>query len=436
MSARGLIRRAVGVVVHNWPLKVAAIVLASLLYVGLVASQDSNTLEGPITIRIDKPANTEVTNQVRDVDRIRYIAPSGVPRQRVSDFQVSIDLSNVQPDGQPATVRVQVTPLDPRVTIVDVQPQDVQVVLDEVASKTVPVHVEPGPPPSGIQVGEVTYDPTTLTVTGPSMVVRQVVAARVDVPLDRGNLNVDSEIDARPINAAGDVVTGVNFEPRTVHVTIPLYTNRESRTLPVNPVVTGNPAPGFRIAGIRVDPQVVTVEGNGDRLATLTQADTAPIALFGATSDVTEIVAYALPSGVTATGSGTATVTVRVEAVTETRTYTAGFRLDGLDSGLTYALSDNQVLMTLYGSVADLDRLSSAPLVVGLGVAGLGPGSHSVPVVPSLPSGVTVASLSPRSVTVTITAPPSPPPSPTATSGAAFTEPPTGTPGQTPTPAP
>jgi YbbR domain-containing protein len=435
VNARGAIRRAVGVVLHNWPLKVAAIVLASLLYVGLVASQDSNTLQGPITITIDnRPANTVVTNQIRDVDQIRYIAPSGVPRQRTADFQVTVDLSNVQPDGQPATVRVQVTPLDPRVTIVEVRPQNVQVVLDELASKTVPVRVEPGPAPSGIQVGEVTKDPTEVDVTGPSMVVSQVVAARVDVSLDRGNLNVDSEIDALPINDAGDVVTGVNLEPRTVHVTIPLYTNRGSRTLPVNPVVTGDPAPGFRIASITVDPQVVTVEGNGDRLATLTQADTAPIALFGATSDVTEIVAYALPTGVSATGTGTVTVTVRVEAVTETRTYTAGLRLDGSDSGLTYAVSDNQVLMTLYGSVADLDRLSSAPLVVGLNVAGLAPGKHDVPVVPSLPSGVTVASLSPRSVTVTITAPPSP--SPTATPGATLSEPPAGTPGQTPSAAP
>ncbi len=435
MNARRAIRRTADVVLHNWPLKVGAIVLASLLYVGLVASQDSNTLQGPIPIAIDhRPANTVVTNTIRDVDQIRYIAPAGVPRQRVGDFLVTIDLSNVQPDGQPATVRVLVTPLDPRVTIVEVQPRDVQVVLDEEASKTVPVRVEPGPAPSGIQVGAVSYEPTEVDVTGPSTVVSQVVAARVNVSLDRGNLNVDSEIDALPINDAGDVVTGVTLEPRTVHVTIPLYTNRESRTLPVNPVVTGSPAPGFRIASVTVDPQVVTVEGNGDRLATLTQADTAPIAMFGATSDVTEIVAYALPTGVSATGPGTATVTVHVEAVTETRTYSAGLRLDGSDSRLTYALSDDQVLMTLYGSVADLDRLSSAPIVVGLNVAGLAPGTHNVPVVPSLPSGVTVASMSPRSVTVTITAPPSP--SPTPTPAATFTEPPTNAPSQTLSPAP
>ncbi len=431
MNVGRTVRRAVGIVVHNWPLKVAAIALATLLYAGLVASQDTTTLQGPITVlAVNKPADSVVTNQLRDVDQIRYLAPAGVPRQRAEDFRATVDLTNVKPDGQPATVRVMVTALDPRVSIVDVQPRQIQVILDSSLTKSVPVRVERGPAPPGVQVGETTYEPTQVKVTGPSSVVAQVVAARVTVTLDSSGLDVDSEIDARPINDAGEIVSGVDVEPRTVHVTIPLFTDKQSRTLPVNPVVTGQPAPGFRIASVKVNPQVVSVEGDADQLTSLTEADTAPVALFGATSDVTQAVTLALPTGVVPTGPATIVVTVHVEAVTETRTYTAGLRLDGREPGLTYDLSDNEVLMTLYGSVADLDRLSSAPLVVGLNVAGLGAGDHVVPVVPSLPTGVTVAALSPATVTVTITGPASPSPGPTAsplpespTAGPTATEP-------------
>ena len=77
---------------------------------------------------------------------------------------------------------------------------------------------------------------------------------------------------------------------------------------------------------------------------------------------------------------------MRIEALTETRTYSAGIRLDGREPGLEYSLSESQVLLTLFGPVADLDRLSAAPIVVGVNVAGLAPGTHDVPVVPSLPS--------------------------------------------------
>ena len=66
------LRRAVGLVVHNWPLKVAAVVLATLLYAGLVASQDSSVIQGPIVVTVqNQPPRTVITNQLRDVDSIR-----------------------------------------------------------------------------------------------------------------------------------------------------------------------------------------------------------------------------------------------------------------------------------------------------------------------------------------------------------------------------
>lgn len=412
MNARRVAHWVVGLIVNNWPLKIAAIALATVLYAGLVASQDANVLQGPITVRpLNVPSGTVITNEpLHDVDQIRYLAPTGVPRQRAEDFRATVDLSNVKPDGQPATVRVMVTAIDPRVTIVEVQPQQIQVILDDLVSKTVPVRVVRGPAPSGVEVGAATLDPPEVTVTGAATDVSQVVRATVTVNLDASGLDVDSEIDARPVDGAGQIISGVDVEPRTVHVTIPVFTNKQSRTVPVNPIVTGSPAPGFRIASVTTDPQVISLTGDADQLASLSEADTAPVALFGATGDVTQTVSLALPTGVVPTGLATVTVTVQLEAVTETRTYTAGIRLDGREPGFDYALSDDHVLLTLYGSIADLDRLSSVPLVVGINVTGLSSGAHEVPVVPSLPSGVTVAAMSPPTLEITVTPPATPTP--------------------------
>jgi YbbR domain-containing protein len=431
MTVRTLLTRFVHVIVHNWPLKLAAIALATLLYAGLVASQDTNTLTGPVTVTtINQPPDTVVTNQLRDVEQIRYLASSDVPRLRVEDFKATVDLTNVKPNGEPTSVNVVVSSIYPQVTIVEVTPRSIQVVLDTLQQKSVPVHVERSAVPNGVTVGNTTVDPAAVLVSGPATLVDQVVAARVVATLDPSGLNVDSDLDATPVDSAGNVVSGVDVEPSTVHVTIPLFTDKQTRTLPVNPIVTGAPAPGFRIAAIKVDPQTVLVEGDGDQLASITEVDTAPVALFGATSDVTQTVALALPTGVVPTGVAMVSVTVTVEPVTETRTYTAGLRLDGRETGYDYQLSADRVLMTLYGSVADLDRLSSAPLVLGLNVAGLGPGSHKLNVVPSLPSGVTVAAQSPETVTVLITALATPSPAtPTPAASAAPDATPSPTPG-------
>jgi YbbR domain-containing protein len=399
-------RRSVRFVVHNWPLKLAAIALATLLYAGLVASQDSSTFPGPVTvIAQNQPPDTVITNQLRDVESIRYLAPAGAQRPRAGDFRATIDLTNVKPDGNPVNVPVRVTPVDPDITVLEVTPRTVQVVLDTSSSKIVPVRVERGPAPEGTDVGETVYEPGQVMITGATSAVERVVAVLVTVTLDPNGLDVDREIEARPIDTNGEVVTGVDVDPRTVLVQIPLYTNKESRTLPVNPIITGAPAPGFRIAAIEVDPLVVTVEGDADQLTALTQVDTAPVAIFGSTSDVEQRVVLTLPSGIVATGSGTVTVAVRIEPVTETRTYSAGIRLDGADPDLQYDLQDESVLLTLFGSVADLDQLGSAPLVVGVNVAGLDPGPHEVSVVPVIPSGVTVAAIDPATVTVVVAGP-------------------------------
>ena len=409
-------RRVVGFVIHNWPLKLAAIGLATLLYAGLVASQDSNTYPGPITVLpVNQPAGTVITNQWKDVEQIQYIAPADLGRLRADDFRATVDLANVKPDGNPVSLRVNVTAVDPRVTILDFRPRTIQVILDTKVSKTVKVIVTQSEPPPNLQVGEATVTPPEVVVTGPSAAVNLVVNARVTATIDGSGVNVDRDVTPDAVDAAGEVVTGVNLDPSSVHVKIPVYTNLENRTLPVNPIVTGTPAAGFRIGSVDVSPLVVSVEGDQAQLQDLVAADTAPVPVSGATRDVTSQVAYSLPTGVSVIGDQTAKVTVHIEAVTETRTFVAGIRLDGRQAALQYEASETRVLLTLFGSTADLDRLAASPLVVALNVADLGPGAHDVPVVPSLPSAVTVAATSPETVTVTVTERPTPAPLPTAT---------------------
>src|SRR4029079_3466980 len=162
----------------------------------------------------------------------------------------------------------------------------------------------------GIQVGETTYEPQTVTIRGAASAVARVVAAAVAVVLDPQGFDVDREVEAHPVDANGEQVTGIDVEPGTIHVQIPLFTDKESRTLPVNPVISGAPAPGFRIAGITVDPATVTVEGDAEQLTTLIQVDTAPVSVAGATAGVTQSVALAPPNGISTTSAGSVTVEV------------------------------------------------------------------------------------------------------------------------------
>ncbi len=185
----------------------------------------------------------------------------------------------------------------------------------------------------------------------------------------------------------------------------------QSKTLPVNPIVTGTPATGFQVESVTVSPPVVLVEGDADALAALAAVDTDPVSISGASTDLSRSVPLDLPDGVDAVSGGTVTVTVTFQAVAATRTYTAGIVLSGARDDRTYTLSTGSVLITVGGTVAALDALDPRSLAVIADVDGLGPGTHKVKLKISLPADVKLVAVSPPEVTVTVAENLPPPPS-------------------------
>lgn len=405
--------RILALLVHNWPLKLAAVGLATLLYGGLVVSQSTRTLSD-IVIPVDtvgQPADSFLLTSIDPVTEIRYFAPSDT-RPLSSDFEASIDLSGIQPGSGPQRVPVRVVSTDTRIRIVGVQPDEVTVNLDTVGRKSVDVVVEHNPAPNGLELGEQSADPEKVEVFGPASVIDRVVAARASVIIQVTGIDVDQDVELVAIDELGEAVPQVNLEPRTSRITIPVFSDRETRTLPVNPVVTGDPAAGFEIESVTVDPPVMLVEGDADQLAGLVRVDTDQISMTGVSSDRTVRVGLDLPTGVLAVDDGQVQVAIAIRPVTATRSFSAGFRLIGAVRGLSYAVDTDRILVTIGGSVADLDRLSGSAIVVDLDVAGLQPGTEIVSVTMVPPTGTTLVSASPSTVSVTIAAAtPSPTPS-------------------------
>ena len=68
--------RVLGFILHNWPLKLAAIALATILYAGLVLSQNARVWPGRVPIQVfNQPSTAFIVGQLEDVTNIRYFAP-------------------------------------------------------------------------------------------------------------------------------------------------------------------------------------------------------------------------------------------------------------------------------------------------------------------------------------------------------------------------
>jgi YbbR domain-containing protein len=424
--------RVFRLLVRNWPLRLGALALAIVLYIGLVVSQNARVWPGQIPIEaINQPPGTFIMASLGDMTSVRYLAPVDVAMQVTShSFVATADLSGIQSDtgSTPVSVPVRVIAPDQRIQVIGWEPLTVAVRLDPVVSRVVPLRVDRGNIPAGFTASDPVVDRTTVTVRGAQSLVARVAAAVARVSIDASGINVDSDVDLVAVDDRGDVVSPVNLEPSRVHVKIQVGEELLSRTVPVVPSMTGDLALGYSVRDVTINPLTVTVTGEASLISGLESITTAPVDIGGRSDDLAVTVSLAPPAGVNVIGSTDVRVRVRVTAESGSRSFGAGVVLVGSSGGRVYELSVPDVLVTLGGTRAALASVDPAQLAVTVDVTGLAPGMHSLPVQFDVPAGTTLVTISPSRVDVTVVAPATPSPTPAPT--------PSPTPTLTPLPEP
>jgi YbbR domain-containing protein len=400
------VRQAAAFVVRNWPLKLAAIVLATLLYAGFIVSASAQTFQGLLPIQLlNQPQDTFVLGNIGDVTSVRYIA-IGTDRPRItsSSFTASVDLAGAAavPGAPSVSFPVVLRSVDPAIQVIDFAPSRVAIRLDPLVTREVPVTVDLGTVPPGLDVRTPVVSQDPVTVSGPDSAVRTVAAALARVRLDPSGIDINETVGLVPVDARGEIVGGADVQPSTVRVTIQIGSQLSTKTLPVSPVVTGTPSSSVEIASVAVRPALVTVEGEAGTLAGLVSVATLPIAITGATTDVETAVGLDLPDGVVALGVDQVRVTIALRPRSGTRTFEAGLQVVNGLPDLVYWPAIDRVLLTLGGTLQALDAIDPARIAAIVDVAGLGPGTAQVTVTIRLPAGVSLVSASPLAVAVTV----------------------------------
>lgn len=394
-------------IVHNWPLKLAAVALATLLYAGLIVSANAQSVGVGIPINArNPPPNTITIGSLGEVTEIRYFVgdPTNVPITS-ANFTATVDLSGVQPGPEAQSVRVHVDSADPRIQIISTTPAFVSVRLEKVVPRTVPVVVVPGTVPDGLTVRPPKASLTDATVLGAQSDVARVSAVRATVTIDTSAIDIDRDFPLTPVDELGEPVRGVEVDPPTVHVTMAVFKDRRTATVPIVPTIVGTVAPGFEIESVTTSVPVVAIEGDPENLANVPNARTLPVSIDGRSADVEQAVGFDLPNGVSAVSPTTVGVHVVLRAISQSRSFAVGIVLDRTRPDRVYTLSIPQALVTLGGAPADLDALNGAALAVTADVGELDLGSHTVDLKIAPRTGLTVVAISPATVTVVVSLP-------------------------------
>jgi YbbR domain-containing protein len=165
--------------------------------------------------------------------------------------------------------------------------------------------------------------------------------------------------------------------------TVPLvFERRVSREVPVKPDIEGEPAPGFEVRHVTVQPASVEVVGPESSLRDLSEVTTDPIELRASAAEVRETVRIGIPDSLARLrASQSVLVTIDIQPVRTERTVTGvPVRMPKLQPGQRAQSNPANVAVTVRGDEAALATLGAGAVEAIVDLAGLGAGRYTLPV--------------------------------------------------------
>jgi YbbR domain-containing protein len=393
-----------------------ALILATAVWANAVATQDpdeTRTLSTPLAVTMQGLKDGLVAQGYQNAGvQVTLRAPHSVWDRLSSDtVQVVADLAGRTEGTYSIPLKV-TTGLSP-VRVEKLDPATLSILIDHLAAKSLPVHVElSGSLALGFQAGTPTPTPATVSLSGPQTLVDRVVEVIATVNVEGLRSSTDQNIPALALDTQGNVVQGVSITPLAISVSIPVQQLGGYRDLVVKVPLTGTVKSGYRLTGLTITPQVVTLySDNPDAIQNLPgYVSTEPLDISGASADIDKSLSLVLPDGVQVVGNPDIVVQVSISAIEDSITLSRPIRFLGLTPGLAATLSPSSVDIILSGPAPIIWSLHPADVDVFLDLSGLAPGTYKLqPEVKLLDPSLQVVTISPEQVEVVIK------PEPTAT---------------------
>jgi YbbR domain-containing protein len=392
--------------VNNLGLFFLAILIAGAAWT-LASIQDDPILEETIAVRVTRlnepaPADFMITDRLPNSVAVRARGPRSVLLVLAANPPViTIDVGRLG-DGN-HVIPLTTTFGAASAQILSSSPATGTLRLDRVARASLPVRLSlSGAPSLGFRTGPPTVSPAQASISGSQAAVQRVVTldAQVSVEGAKSAVQADARIIARDAN--GEPVADVQIAPEVVSVRAPLEQLSNYRDLPVTPKWRGQPAEGYAVTAITVEPQIVTVFGD----STVIQAakgfiETQDVVISNAQADIDERVNLIVPPGLSLVSErASVRVRVRIQPLLGSRTIKRKPLLIGLSSTLTNTISPDSVDLVLSGPLPRLGTLIDDDVRVTLDVTGLDIGTYQLTPRVILPEGLTAQTVLPTTVRV------------------------------------
>lgn len=377
----------IGSLSNNLGYKLLSLVLAILLWSYVISTNTSITrtktisgltayINGQSTLADHKLALKEDPAKQLSGIAVTVEAPQADYSRVLSDnVLVTLDLSNVRTAGN-QQVPLRATTSYGRVR--SISPSTLTLGFESLDSRNVSINTEFANAQKGLWYNVTRCNPSVLSVSGASSVVQSIASAKVVV--DVAGLE-NSTIKALPyvlLDAAGEEIsqTMLNCSTSSISVNLEIY---PSRDIPVSTeyanVLTGQPAPGYVVQSVSIQPESLQVAAEKDLLEGLTELRIEPVSIEGASQSFSARAAVSQLSDFKNISSEQVYVSVNItEETISGYVEDVDVQFIGLGEGLVATYEPFSVLAT--GTRSAVGALMEAGVTVDIDLTGLEAGAY------------------------------------------------------------
>ncbi len=296
-----------------WLPKLLCLIAACAFWVYVMNEQNpmvENTYTVPVEIRnLDRSlVAVNVPSKVKAKVRMPR---SDMVYMRSDNIKAYVDLTNMT-DGEFPNTRIHISvPGDE--SVISVTPEYFDLMVDTYAVKTLPASVEVfGSPDANFSVESKKATPDTITIAGSSSRIAEANRAVISVNVAGKDKNFVEFDSVNVLDANGNTVTGLDVMPSQVKVNVHMKELTKLGNLPMKVEATGEPAKGYKVGKITINPPVATLTAPISYFEKNQALELPAIDVTGESDTVRKMVDVPVPEGGSTTTTKTM-VTVEIE---------------------------------------------------------------------------------------------------------------------------
>lgn len=382
-------------ILHNFALKILAVVLAVVIWVAIVNIDNpsrTTMISGIQVVFLNEDALGQkgytYSVQSGSVISISVKAPQSIAESlEASDFYAYADFSELSPTSDKAKiyVRCEKSEVVNQIDIVSLRTEYVSLSIDNKLSKEITIESSyTGEPADGYVVGECYVAPDTVTVTGAESIVNRIKTAKVvyDVSNLKQSISEDAKIvfyDENGAEVKSDLLT---LNRNTGRINIEII---PTKWIEVNYAVNGEPADGYVVSESKGSLERIQIAATKDILDGITSIDIPSDVLsaegISENTTLTVPLGVYLPSGCRIVSSeNTLTVDITVLRKAEIDYLYSDISLTDTNSDYDYKIISNSdnFKITITGEKDIVDKIKSGNLDITASMADRKPGRYTV----------------------------------------------------------